>query len=159
MLTWKDVVDDPVLADLPYKIELAGSGRIVMCLTQSRHSISRGQISAVLTRLMRRGSAFPGCPVDTDDNTKVIDVVWASRDMIKRYADELSWPVAPPICLEVVSPSNTRKELREKIRLYFPRGAQECWICDQNGAMSFFTAAGQQPASALCPKFPVRMKI
>lgn len=159
MLTWKDVVDDPVLADLPYKIELAGPGRIVMSPPRSTHSLLQGQIADDLKRWMRRGKAFPECPVDTDDNTKVVDVVWATREMIDRYKDELSWPIAPTICVEVVSPSNTRKELREKIALYFARGAQECWICDATGGMSFFTVDGQQPASALCPKFPVRIKI
>lgn len=159
MLTWKDVVDDPRLADLPFKIELTGAGRIVMSPPRSKHSLLSSRIAQLLQRHCKGGVGFTECPVDTDDNTKVIDAVWAPRSMVNEYQDELSWPVAPPICVEVVSPSNTRKELREKIRLYFARGAKECWICDESGGMTFFNADGQQPASALCPKLPVRIKI
>ena len=35
---------------------------------------------------------------------------------------------APELCIEVVSPSNSRKELREKVAAYLEAGAEEVWI-------------------------------
>jgi Uma2 family endonuclease len=35
---------------------------------------------------------------------------------------------APEICIEVVSPSNSVKELREKTEAYLTAGAEEVWI-------------------------------
>ena len=36
--------------------------------------------------------------------------------------------VAPEICLEVISPSNSVKETQEKREAYFAAGAHEVWI-------------------------------
>ncbi|HSA71392.1 MAG TPA: Uma2 family endonuclease, partial [Burkholderiales bacterium] len=35
---------------------------------------------------------------------------------------------APELCIEVVSPSNSRQEMREKIEAYLATGAEEVWI-------------------------------
>ena len=35
---------------------------------------------------------------------------------------------APELCIEVVSPSNSRKEMSEKTRAYLAAGAHEVWI-------------------------------
>ena len=109
MLTWKDLCDDPRLAGLPYKIELSGTERIIMSPQRSKHSVLQGRISALLNELMSGGEAFPECPLDTDDNTKVVDVVWASTAMVQKFVEELSWPEAPQICIEVASPSHSAR--------------------------------------------------
>jgi hypothetical protein len=64
------------------------------------------------------------------------------------------------ICVEVLSPGNTRGEMDEKRELLFEAGAEEMWICDEKGRMFFFMkhapaeAAGK---SILCPDFPDRV--
>jgi Uma2 family endonuclease len=35
---------------------------------------------------------------------------------------------APELCIEIVLPSNSRKELTEKIGAYLAAGAEEVWI-------------------------------
>ena len=45
-------------------------------------------------------------------------------------------PVAPEVCIEVVSGSNMRKEMNEKRPLYFEAGAEEVWIVSTEGAAS-----------------------
>ena len=35
---------------------------------------------------------------------------------------------APELCIEVVAPSNSRKELSEKVAAYLATGALEAWI-------------------------------
>jgi Uma2 family endonuclease len=37
---------------------------------------------------------------------------------------------APDLCVEVVSPSNTRRKLNDKIKEYFFAGAREVWVVD-----------------------------
>jgi Uma2 family endonuclease len=60
---------------------------------------------------------------------------------------------APEICVEVLSPSNSKPEMEEKRALYFEAGAQEVWICGLDGKMEFYTA-DLSAASRLCPMFP-----
>ncbi len=62
--------------------------------------------------------------------------------------------MAPEICIEVLSESNTRAEIDEKRLLYFERGAQELWTCDLKGRMRFFDSSGEMSGSGLVPSFP-----
>ena len=64
-------------------------------------------------------------------------------------------PADPEICVEIVSPSNSRSEINEKRALYFDAGAAEVWICNLDGSISFFVASHNQLfASSICPAFP-----
>jgi Uma2 family endonuclease len=60
----------------------------------------------------------------------------------------------PEIVVEVLSGSNTRAGMEEKRRLYFEAGAREVWMCDPEGRLDFYSAAGELPASELMPSFP-----
>jgi Uma2 family endonuclease len=72
-----------------------------------------------------------------------------------QLGEQVCFPGAPEVCVEVLSPSNTEPEMQEKMALYFDPGAQEVWLCDQNGAMRFF-GPGASPlgGSGLFPQFP-----
>jgi Uma2 family endonuclease len=62
---------------------------------------------------------------------------------------------APELCIEIISPSNSDEEIREKIALYFDAGAEEVWTCGSFGQMTFFgRSAIPIPTSKLCPEFP-----
>jgi Uma2 family endonuclease len=65
--------------------------------------------------------------------------------------------IAPEICIEVESPSDSELELSERKRLCFENGAQEFWLCSLEGEMSFFDTAGGIPKSILCPDFPKKI--
>lgn len=47
-----------------------------------------------------------------------------------------------------------------KMQLYFAQGAQEVWLCDDQGQMQFFLHDGEGPTgqSRLCPDFPVTIQ-
>jgi Uma2 family endonuclease len=67
-------------------------------------------------------------------------------------------PTAPPLCIEILSRSNTPAEIDEKRALYFAAGATEVWVCNLDGSMSFFVGPNHQvPTSVLCPAFPDRI--
>jgi Uma2 family endonuclease len=68
-------------------------------------------------------------------------------------------PIAPEICVEVRSPSNTDAEMDAKRALYFEAGAEEVWICDEDGAMRFYDADGEMDASHRAPAFPAHVEL
>jgi Uma2 family endonuclease len=162
-MQWQDICEDKALADLPYKIELNRWGQIVMSPADYQHATFQGEIIRLLNRLLPHGRAIPECAVDTIENTKVPDVVWISPERQLLLRGKASCPVAPEICVEILSPSNPLAEmlgtsdLLGKRELYIRAGALEFWLCTAEGKMRFFTAEGEIPASPLCPDFPLSL--
>ncbi len=151
-MNWQEVCDDPSLRDLPYKIELNEWGQIVMSPANSRHSILQGLLIDALNRLKEDGLVFPECPIQTSKGVKVPDVVWVSSQFLNEHGDETPFGKATEVCIEVLSPSNTQREMEEKRELYFARGAREVWLCDEQGGLCFYDCMGQLPASRLFPQ-------
>jgi Uma2 family endonuclease len=57
--------------------------------------------------------------------------------------------VAPEICIEVVSPSNSVKELQEKREAYLASGAEEVWIIyPESKRCEFYDGQGPMPRTA-----------
>ncbi len=160
-LTWEDGCADCRLHALPFKVDLNRYNQIILVATNANHSRYQGKISRLLDRLMGCGEAFPELAVDTADNTKVPDVVWASDETLRAHQHEgkTSWSSAPELCVEVLSPTNTEDEIEGKRGLYFERGAREVWVCGLDGEMTFHGPDGELPRSGLCPEFPVRVEI
>ena len=157
-MTWEEVVADPDLQHLRYKIETNEFGQIVMSPPPSFfHQRYEAVIARLLNRLLPQGIAVQECPVQTPGGTKVADVAWISEARQAQADARAALTVAPEICVEVVSPSNTRPELLGKRALYFQAGALEFWLCDEVGAVAFFQRTGKLPRSLLCPEFPKRV--
>ena len=159
-MTWEQICADPILADLPFKIESDQWGNVIMSPPAGAdHSDYQGEILAALLRLLPAGRARAEYPVRTNKGVKAIDVVWVSRERHgQKPKTSIVHLLAPEICVEVFSPSNSAAEIEGKILLYFERGAQECWTCDRKGAMTFFDPTGVIKRSKICPKFPVRIE-
>ena len=158
-MTWEEVCADPSLQDLPYKIELNKWGNIEMSPARSRHSEYQGEIERLLWTLKEDGRVIPECAVETAENVKVPDVVWVSLERRRRTPHEFAYTSAPEICVEILSPSNAPEEMMHKGQLYLQAGADEFWLCDEKGTMSFFDAKGKLECSRLCPQFPARVEI
>ncbi len=158
-MTWEEVCADPALQDLPYKIELNKWGNIEMSPARSRHSEFQGEIQHLLRTLKQGGMAIPECAVETAENVKVPDVVWVSLERRRRTPREFAYTSAPEICVEILSPSNAPEEMTHKGQLYLQAGADEFWLCDEKGTMSFFDANGKLECSRLCPQFPAQVEI
>jgi Uma2 family endonuclease len=156
-LTWEDVCSDLSLQDLPFKIELNRLNQIVMSPSHPHHSRLQSKIARILGDLLSDGEAIVELAVETEDSTKVPDVVWASKAAIARRLGETSWLSAPEICVEVLSPANTTEEMAQKRALYFARGATEVWVCSWQGDMTFYSAEGRLKNSKVCPGFPDRI--
>ena len=100
---------------------------------------------------------MPECSIQTLDGVKVPDVAWASKAFLGKHRNETPYPVAPEICVEVTSPSNSRQEIAGKIAAYLSKGAREVWVCDKNGNMSFHDYSGKMKKSKLVARFPSKI--
>ena len=158
-MNWQEVCADPHLHDLPYKIEMNEQGQILMSPVRLYHSVLQGEIIRLLTRLLDTGKASPEFAIATEKGTKVADVVWCSDALWRQIRHEAESPVAPELCVEVLSLANTAEEMLRKRMLYLAHGAEEVWICSQDGAMQFFSAAGAIARSSLVPMFPTHIEL
>ena len=154
MVEWSNVLDDPTLTELPYKIELNEWGKIEMSPASNLHGMLQTAIAFHLKLLCEGGKAFVECSISTPKNVKVADVVWASSAFYARNGNETPFKEAPEIVVEVASPSNTLEELMGKKQLYFAKGAKEVWLCSEEGVMSFYNPSGKMSESLQCPSFP-----
>jgi len=155
---WQELLTDPELARLPYRIETDRFGRTIMSPPPAyRHARYVGKIIRLLNRLLPDGQTNAETPVLTADGIKVPDATWISPGYSRELEakEPLVLERAPEICVEVLSPTNSLDEMNEKRALYFEAGAQEVWICGLDGNLRFYAAPGQQvDASHLCPGFP-----
>ena len=110
---------------------------------------------------MPQGPVLTECPISTADGVKAADAAWASPECMRALGNRVCFPKAPEVCVEVLSPSNTEAEIREKTVLYFDAGASEVWQCAESGRMKFFGPGTAQPmrASQLCPQFPKQIEL
>ena len=159
-LTWEEVCADPNLDNLPYKIETNEWGQIVMSPTRLRHGQFRFKIGEKLSQLMKgRGEIITEAAVRTRKGTKVADVAWFSPERWEQVKDEFDASVAPEICVEILSPRNSSEEIEQKKQLYLGAGAQEVWICNEEGAIHFFKGEIALEVSALVPGFPKKVDV
>ena len=155
---WAALCDDPQLADLPYKVETNERGQLLMSPASTPHSVLQAEVTFRL-RLAVDASGLGGKvltegAVLTSQGIKVPDVAWVSEEgWLGRTSQDLLM-VAPTICIEVMSPSNSQAEMTDKATLYFKHGAREVWILDGSGQMRFYDAQGTRVGSAILPGFP-----
>lgn len=151
---WEKMLADPELARIDGRFETDRHGHIIMSRPPgSFHSSRQSRIAILLDRLLG-GRALTECPLSTSDGVKGLDVAWYSDLRYARAFDPRCFLEAGEICVEVLSPSNTKAEMDEKMALYFDAGATEVWLCQEDGAMRFHGPEGVLPASVLCPDFP-----
>ena len=154
---WTEILADPELAKLSYRVETDQHGHLLMTPPPAPiHGNRQARIGALLLQLLPDGEIFTDCPVSTAAGVKAADVAWLAPDRRENVAELVLFELAPEICVEVLSPSNSAAEIDEKRARYFDSGAREVWICNLDGSMSFFVGPGnlQSSASILCPAFP-----
>jgi Uma2 family endonuclease len=157
-MNWSEVIADPCLQDLPYKIVLNQYGAIVMTPASNRHGYLQIEIGFLLKLQSEEGRTLVECSVDTPSGVKVADVAWLSASFVETHGEVTPFELAPELCVEILSPSNSRVEMAEKKQLYFDQGAQEVWLCSEAGTLEFFSPAGAMETSVLFPKFPTAIK-
>lgn len=154
---WTHIIRDPALQDLPYKMETNEQGQIILSPHSNRHSLLQDAIQQLLRRHAPDGSTPPEFAVATPTGVKCPDVAWISPERRKKM-EETGDPttLAPEICVEVLSESNTAEEMDEKRALYREAGAEEVWLVESDGRVRFF-GDDEQEQSQLAPDMPDRL--
>ncbi|HHL19593.1 MAG TPA: Uma2 family endonuclease [Thiothrix sp.] len=142
-MEWSEVINNPLLQNLPFKIELNKWGKILMSPASNNHGILQFDVGTIIKEEKKSGKIIIECSIQTADGVKVADVAWASDEFIAQHGRATPYSVAPEICVEVISPSNSKKEMQEKINLYLAKGAHEVWLVDQEGVITYFSYEGQ----------------
>jgi Uma2 family endonuclease len=125
---WLALFDDPVLGDADGKVEIGPWGEIlVMSPVGGLHALSAGELAYQL-RSKLGGRSFQETGVLTDLGVRAPDVMWADDAWIARHGLDTPYRVAPPLCIEVFSPSDRFPPLREKLGAYLRAGAREAWL-------------------------------
>ena len=157
-MEYKDLCADPNLKDLPFKIELNEHGTIQMTPASNRHGSLQMRIGIELSNRLGRGQFITECSIDTAKGTKVADVAWASPEFVAAHGLQTPYPVAPEVCVEVVSPSNSAVELNQKIEAYLAKGAKEVWVCAEDGTLRFHSYEGEIPESKIVAGMPSKIE-
>ena len=98
---WAELVRDPALQDLPYKVETNERGQILLSPHSNRHSFLQDKIQQVLRRHAPEGSTPPEFAVATPKGVKSPDVAWISperRQEMEATGDPTT--LAPEICVD-----------------------------------------------------------
>ena len=123
---WAELLADPELAKIEGRIETDRHGHIIMSPPPApSHGSFQSEIAYWLRCLIPRGRVLTECPISTADGVKASDVAWASPQCMRELGNRACFPKAPEICVEVLSHSNTKAEIQEKMALYFDADAKE----------------------------------
>jgi Uma2 family endonuclease len=152
-MQWSEVLETPYLQNLPFKIELNKFGQILMSPASNRHGSIQVEVGALFLRKLPKGRTFSECSIQTRDGVRVADVAWASADFLARHGDVTPFPQAPELCVEIVSPSNTKAEIDYKVSLYFAQGAQEVWVVSLQKKVTIYVGGLPAAKSKFLPKF------
>ena len=144
---YRALCDDPCYANVPGKIELDLWGRMLMTPASFYHGVVQGRLCRRLAQL--GGEVVVEAPVVTTAGLFVADVAWASSRFMHAHGAETPLVHAPEICIEVVSPANSVKEMREKTEAFLASGAEEVWIVyPQSKRCEFYARQGLVQSSA-----------
>lgn len=155
----QEVCEHPDLQNLTFKIELNERGQIIMTPVKVSYSLYQGEVGYLLRSMLKKGKTLVECAISTRKGTKVADVARISPERLERIRHEAECSVAPEICFELLSDSNTESEMQGKRQLCFEAGAEEVWTCSEEGNMSFYNIGGKLGESALAPGFPEKVEI
>ena len=141
-MEWSEVIDNPLLKNLPFKIELNRFGKLLMSPASNDHGRVQSRLAAMLLNKLPGGEVITECSIQTSDGVKVADVAWLSEGFVAEFGFVTPYPKAPEICVEIVSPSNSKIEIQNKVDLYLAKGAQEVWISSDIDNIKVYTCTG-----------------
>ena len=106
------------------------------------------------------GTAGNEVAIANPEGTFEPDVVWAPKSFWQAQdRNRADLPAAPPLVIEVLSPSNTEGEMQMKIGAYIAAGATEVWLIDVDGNARFFEIGGERGNSPLLDCDAARLKL
>jgi Uma2 family endonuclease len=142
---WTALSADP---ESPDYCELNEFGEVIMSPPPTNRHQEIAQVIAETLIAQLGPKARVEMSVYTDRGIRVPDVVWMKPERWVQSKFETPLPFAPDICVEVLSPGNTREEIAMKAGAYLRGGAREVIVVGLKGEIEFFGAEGKRTASA-----------
>lgn len=139
---WVEMARDPLVARIPYKLELNERGSMEVSPATTRHASLQSFVASELRRLKPEGMTLLQCPVETELGVRVPDVAWASPEFAQASGLATPLPSAPELCIEVMSRLNSRAQMLDKVTAYLAAGAREVWLISEQGAIEILSAQG-----------------
>lgn len=135
--------------DRPDRYELSEFGELILSppATTLHQRVERAVARLIEARL--GPEAVTEVAVYTDRGIRVPDVVWMAPERWAASKDQTPLETVPDVCVEVVSPGNTRREILMKVEAYLRGGAREVIVVGLKGEVEFFGPGGKLEASAL----------
>lgn len=145
--------------DLPFPWESNAQGQIIMTPGNYNHSHNVIRLARLLDRIAPEWESGMELGIVTSDGVKAPDLIFASPAYHEQHKGKDGYVgEAPEICVEVMSPANSWREMLEKMPLYFEVGAQEVWVVDTGGSVFFFGAGSEKlEKSRLIPDAPEKI--
>ena len=128
---------------LKFFLVLSFNALALMSPASNNHGNLQFKVGNLINSAKHNGEIIMECSINTPKGVKVADVAWASDKFIAQHGFNTPYDVAPEICVEIISPSNSTKEMDEKIKLYLKQGAKEVWLCNQEGHLSYYSQSGR----------------
>jgi Uma2 family endonuclease len=141
---WHQLIADP---SSPDRCELNEFGETIMSPPPSTEHQRIGRAIILLFEGQLGPEAVPEVAVLTDRGVRVPDVVWMAPKRWNECKGQSPLLSAPDLCVEVVSPSNTREEIAMKVGAYLRAGAREVIVVGLKGEVEFFGAEGRRERS------------
>ena len=143
---WQELASDP---DSPDYYELNEFGEVIIC---PRRTNDHQRIVTAITSALSQElgpEAVQEVSVTTDRGIRVPDVIWMKPERWLQAKGKTPLPFVPDVCVEVLSPGNTKEEVAMKTNAYLRGGAREVIVVGLRGEVEFFGTEGKRLASAL----------
>lgn len=123
--------------ELPQREDVVQELHWGQVVTLTRPKMRHAKIQSRLVRLLRPRAEHLGviesevafCTLP-EYELRGADVAFISHQRWDATADDDNLHGSPEVVIEVLSPSNSKQEMREKATLYLSTGAQEFWVVD-----------------------------
>jgi Uma2 family endonuclease len=121
--------------ELPHREDVIQELRWGQVVTLTRPKMGHTKLQHRLVELLRARAAGHGVVAAEvpfralpEYELRGADVAFMSQTRWEATADDDNLRGSPELIIEVLSPSNTQSEMREKATLYLATGAQEFWV-------------------------------
>lgn len=115
---WTELINDASLHDVPYKIELNAEGTIEMSPANNCHSATQAHYARTIGNSLPEGMVLTECSILTHIGVRVPDVAWGSSEFVAEQGHNTPFTRAPEICVEIVSPANSKRAIEAKIAAF-----------------------------------------
>ncbi|MEO8629887.1 MAG: Uma2 family endonuclease [Betaproteobacteria bacterium] len=143
---WHELAGDP---NSPDYYEVNEFGEVIMSPRPTNDH--QRVVTAVTTALNQQlgPEAVQEVSIITDRGIRVPDVVWMNPERWLDAKGKTPLPFVPDVCVEVLSPGNTKEEVTMKANAYLRGGAREVIIVSLRGEVDYLGSEGKRTASAL----------